>query len=38
LSNITNLKKTTLNGLFFHMFFNDWIAPKGAEKNLPKEM
>jgi hypothetical protein len=20
------------------MFFNDWIAQKGVEKNLPKEM
>jgi hypothetical protein len=38
LSNITKLKKQTLNGPFFHMFFHDWIAQKGAQKHLPKEM
>ncbi len=32
------IEKKTLNDPFFHMFFNDWIAQKGVEENLPKEM
>jgi hypothetical protein len=31
------IEKKTLNNLFSY-FLKDWMAQKGAEKNLPKEM